>query len=188
MAGHVDLPRLSKGKVGGTFWSVFVPCPAKNMDFSDENYAASVRATTEQIDVMTRLQKQHPEVFSTSPNGTTGLQAFKDGKIISPLGIEGLHSIGNSLAQLRTFYDLGVRYATLTHNCANIYADAALVGVPGGGIKIADPVNHGVSAAGRDLVLEMNRLGMIVDLSHTSVETMLEGDHLSLHLSLTWSI
>lgn len=121
---------------------------------------------------MSRLQKLHPEVFSTPPNGTTALQAFKEKKIISPLGIEGLHSIGNSLAQLRLFYRLGVSYATLTHNCHNRYADAALVEQPGGGIKKAEPLHHGVSPAGRDLVFEMNRLGMIVDLSHVSVDTM----------------
>ena len=120
---------------------------------------------------MLRLQQAYPNVFSEPPNGTTALQAFKEGKIISPLGMEGLHSIGNSLAHLRNFYDRGVAYATLTHNCHNRYADAALVEIPGG-IKKADPVWHGVSEAGKDLVFEMNRLGMIVDLSHVSVETM----------------
>lgn len=130
-----------------------------------------MRQTTEQVDVMSRLQKLHPEVFSTPPNGTTALQAFKENKIISPLGIEGLHSIGNSLAQLRNFYGLGVSYATLTHNCHNRYADAALVELPHG-LKKADPIHHGVSPAGRDLIREMNRLGMIVDLSHVSADTM----------------
>lgn len=131
-----------------------------------------MRQTIEQVDVMTRLQKAYPDVFSTPPNGTTALQAFKDKRIISPLGIEGLHSIGNSLAQLRSFYNLGVSYATLTHNCHNRYADAALIELPGGGIKKADPVHHGVSKAGKDLIFEMNRLGMIVDISHVSVDTM----------------
>ncbi len=119
-----------------------------------------------------RVQEAYPEIFSKPPNGTTALQAFQEGKIISPLGIEGLHSIGNSLAHLRMFFDLGVSYATLTHNCHNKYADAALVELPGGGIKKADPIWHGVSPAGQDLVYEMNRLGMIIDLAHVSVQTM----------------
>ncbi|KAI9930735.1 hypothetical protein ASPWEDRAFT_171359 [Aspergillus wentii DTO 134E9] len=169
---HVDLPRLQKGKVGGTFWSVYVDCPKDGMDFSDENYAASVRTTMEQVDVMSRLQQAYPEVFSIPPNGTTALQAFKDGKIISPMGIEGLHSIGNSLAHLRVFYNLGVSYATLTHNCHNRYADAAVVELPEGGIKKSEPLWHGVSEAGKKVVQEMNRLGMLVDLAHVSVDTM----------------
>ncbi|KAJ6029721.1 hypothetical protein N7499_000867 [Penicillium canescens] len=171
LPGHVDIPRLQKGRVGGTFWSVYVPCPADGANFSDENYAASVRETIEQVDVMSRVQQAHPEIFSTPPNGTTALSAFREGKIISPLGMEGLHSIGNSLAHLRIFYELGVSYATLTHNCHNRYADAALLEVPGG-IKKADPLWHGVSEDGKRLISEMNRLGMIVDLAHVSTETM----------------
>ncbi|OJK01401.1 hypothetical protein ASPACDRAFT_77153 [Aspergillus aculeatus ATCC 16872] len=120
---------------------------------------------------MLRLQQAYPETFSAPPNGTTALQAFRDGKIISPLGMEGLHSIGNSLALLRDFHARGVAYATLTHNCHNRYADAALVEIAGG-IKKADPLWHGVSEAGKTLVHEMNRLGMIVDLSHVSTDTM----------------
>ena len=111
-------------------------------------------------------------MFSTPPNGTTALKAFQEGKIISPLGIEGLHSIGNSFSHLRTFYELGVSYATLTHNCHNRYADAAITELPGGGSKVADPLWHGVSPDGQDLVFEMNRLGMLVDLAHVSVDTM----------------
>ncbi|PKY09358.1 dipeptidase [Aspergillus campestris IBT 28561] len=170
--GHVDIPRLSEGKVGGTFWSVFVGCPANGSDFSDDNYAKGVRETVEQIDVMTRLQQAYPDTFSTPPNGTTARQAFEDGKIISPLGVEGLHSIGNSLAYLRDFHARGVSYATLTHNCHNRYADAAVLSTPDGGVKRAEPLWHGVSPAGQQLVLEMNRLGMIVDLSHVSADTM----------------
>ncbi|KAJ5690864.1 dipeptidase [Penicillium macrosclerotiorum] len=172
LPGHVDLPRLQQGRVGGTFWSVFVPCPADWTDFSDENYAESVRMTVEQVDLMSRIQRAYPDIFSAPPNGTTALQAFKEGKIISPYGIEGLQSIGNSLAHLRMFYDLGVSYATLTHNCHNKYADAALVEQPNGGLRKATPLWHGVSPAGQQLVLEMNRLGMIIDLAHVSANTM----------------
>jgi membrane dipeptidase len=172
LGGHVDLPRLKNGHVGGTFWSVYVPCPADWTDFSDENYAASVRMTVEQVDVMKRVRQAYPEVFSTPPNGTTALSAFQEGKIISPLGIEGLHSVGNSFAHLRMFYEMGVSYATLTHNCHNRYADAALVEQPDGSIRKADPLWHGVSPAGEKLVYEMNRLGMIIDLAHVSEDTM----------------
>lgn len=128
--------------------------------------------TVEQVDLMSRIQKAFPEVFSTPPNGTTAMEAFQQGKIISPYGIEGLHSIGNSLAHLRMFYDMGVSYATLTHNCHNKYADAAILEEPDGSIKLAVPLWHGISPAGEKLVAEMNRLGMIVDLAHVSPDTM----------------
>jgi membrane dipeptidase len=128
--------------------------------------------TVEQVDLMSRIQKAFPEVFSTPPNGTTAMDAFRQGKIISPYGIEGLQSIGNSMAHLRMFYDLGVSYATLTHNCHNKYADAAIVEQPDGSLKVATPLWHGVSPAGQQVVAEMNRLGMIIDLAHVSVNTM----------------
>ena len=126
----------------------------------------------EQVDLVSRLQAAYPDTFSTPPNGTTAMEAFKAGKIISPLGIEGLQSIGNSLAHLRHFYKLGVSYATLTHNCHNKYADAAAVEGPGGIPIKSKPLWHGVSPAGKDLIREMNRLGMMVDLAHVSADTM----------------
>ncbi|EAW16370.1 putative dipeptidase [Aspergillus fischeri NRRL 181] len=135
LKGHVDLRRLSKGKVGGTSWSVYVECPKNWEDFSDATYTTSVRQTFEQVDPMSRLANAYPDTFSSPPNGTTALQAFLDGKIISPYGIEGLH---------------------LSH----------------GSIKKAVPHWHGISEAGKDLVYEMSRMGMIVDLAHVSVDTM----------------
>lgn len=98
------------------------------------------------------------------------MAAFKKGQLISPLGVEGLHQIGNSVANLRRFYDLGVRYATLTHNCPNRYADSAIWSNP---TRKAPSFWGGVSPEGKQLIHEMNRIGMIVDLSHTSVETQL---------------
>jgi membrane dipeptidase len=166
---HVDLPRLRAGKVGGTFWSVFTPCPKNATDMSDATYAQSVRDTLQQIDVMNRLRAAYPSVFSPSGNSSHALAAFRKGQIISPLGVEGLHQIGNSAANLRAYHALGVRYATLTHNCPNRYADAALWEDP---IRLAPSLWGGVSDEGRKLVQEMNRLGMFVDLAHTSVETM----------------
>lgn len=122
--------------------------------------SSGVRQTMEQVDLMSRIQKAYSNVFSRPPNGTTAMQAFRDGKVISPLGIEGLHSIGNSLAHLRRFYELGVSYATLTHNCHNRYADAAVQGTENWGVEKAVPLWHGISQAGKDLVFEMNRLGI----------------------------
>ncbi|TGJ86158.1 hypothetical protein E0Z10_g2576 [Xylaria hypoxylon] len=171
MVSHTDLLRLREGKNGGAFWSVYTPCPANGSDYSDENYASSVQLTLQQIDVMERLQAAYPDSFSGIVNSESAKAAFKQGKLISPLGIEGLHQIGNSVANLRRFHALGVRYATLTHNCGNIFADAALWESP---FRKAPSYWGGVSLKGRQLINEMNRIGMIVDLSHVSVDTMLD--------------
>lgn len=195
--GHVDLTRLRAGQNGGAFWSLYWMCPDNMTDFGDDIYAPSklsshdmimpspcaihihadppqvVQATFSQIDLMTRLRALYPEHFSPQVNSSTALAAFQAGQLVSPFGIEGLHQIGNSAANLRHYYSLGVRYATLTHNCPNRYADAALWShpfrkAPAGGLW------GGVSPDGRRLVVEMNRLGMIVDLSHTSVDTQVD--------------
>lgn len=173
MMGHVDIPRLNEGKVGGSFWSAFVPCPANGTDFSNENYAPYVRMTLEQIDLYNRLSEKYPHFFTLPRSAEEASFAFSHKhKLISPLAIEGLHQIGNSLSTLRLYHSLGVRYATLTWNCHNIYADAALVSDAEGQTVVADPYWGGVSDAGRALIQEMNRLGMLVDLSHVSVNTM----------------
>ncbi|CAK7265345.1 hypothetical protein SEPCBS57363_001534 [Sporothrix epigloea] len=166
---HVDLPRLRAGKNGGAFWSVFTPCPQNGSDLSDGNYVASVRDTLLQIDLVARLKTAYPDVFSQNVDSATALAAFERGQLISPLGIEGLHQIGNSVSNLRLYHALGVRYATLTHNCPNIYADAALWEGP---FRKAPKLWDGLSPLGRKVVHEMNRVGLIVDLSHTSVDTM----------------
>jgi len=127
-------------------------------------FSSGVQFTLQQIDLATRLKEAYPSDFSGSVDSSNALDAFKNGQLISPLGIEGLHQIGNSVANLRRFHALGVRYATLTHNCHNKYADAALLEHP---IRKAEPKWHGVSAEGKKLIAEMNRLGLIVDLSHT---------------------
>ncbi|KAH6892024.1 membrane dipeptidase-domain-containing protein [Thelonectria olida] len=171
LPGHVDLKRLRAGQSGGAFWSLFAPCPANGSDFSDENYAASVQFTLNQIDVMTRVQQAYPNDFSQHVDSSNALEAFKQGKLISPLGIEGLHQIGNSVANLRRYHQLGTRYATLTHNCHNKFADAAILENP---TRKAEPLWRGVSPLGRRVIHEMNRIGMIVDLSHVSEDTMLD--------------
>jgi membrane dipeptidase len=133
---------------------------------------AVVEATLGQLDLFHRLGQQYPKYFTPSTTSAEAIKAFRDGRLISPAAIEGLHQIGNSAATLRLYHQLGVRYATLTWNCHNKYADAALETGPNHAAKIAKPYWNGLSSAGRDLLKEMNRLGMLVDLSHVSQDTM----------------
>ncbi|KAF2262547.1 hypothetical protein CC78DRAFT_315959 [Lojkania enalia] len=170
---HVDLPRLEQGMQGGAFWSAFMPCPMGNgTDFADENYSEIVRATLDQLDLFRRLSLSYPKYFSPSTNSSEALKAFENGRLISPVAIEGLHQIGNSISTLRLYHQLGVRYATLTWNCHNKFADSALESGPRYEARVAKPYWHGLSPAGRELVKEMNRMGMLVDLAHVSKETM----------------
>ncbi|CAK1368331.1 putative dipeptidase [Cercospora beticola] len=171
LPGEIDIPRATTGHLGGAFWSAFLPCPKDGFDFSDANYAPYVKATLEQIDLFNRLAEKYPKYFTLPKNAAEAEKNFKQGKWISPLAIEGLHQIGNSLATLRLYHVLGVRYATLTWNCHNRYADAAAV-YADGTFGRAKPYWGGVSADGRELIKEMNRLGMLVDLSHVSEDTM----------------
>ncbi|KAF2429927.1 hypothetical protein EJ08DRAFT_670819 [Tothia fuscella] len=174
LAGQVDIPRITKGQYGGAFWSALMPCPRNGSDFSNEAYAPIVRATLEQLDLYHRLFIQYPKFFSPTINHASALQALKDGRLIAPAAIEGLHQIGNSLSTLRLYHQLGVRYATLTWNCHNIYADAAITSNSDGQSSASTPYWHGISPAGETLIKEMNRLGMIVDLSHVSKNTMVD--------------
>ncbi|MCJ1306557.1 hypothetical protein MMC25_000200 [Agyrium rufum] len=172
--GHVDLPRLKKGMAGGAFWSAYVDCPKNGSDFSDENYAESVATTLSQIDVIKRLTAAYPGSFSDPmANATEVYNSFiASQKLVSPIGIEGLHQIGNSYANLRMYESLGVRYSTLSHNCHNKFVDAALVTNASGILTANEPLWGGVSKDGQVIVQEMNRIGMLVDLSHVSVDTM----------------
>ncbi|CAI6337032.1 unnamed protein product [Periconia digitata] len=175
---QVDVPRLRASKLGGTFWSAFVPCPKNgSLEFVDENYDEVVRATLEQIDLFNRMSSSYPEYFDLVTSAQQAHSAFQDGRFIALLAIEGLHQIGNSPSILRLYHKLGVRYATLTWNCHNAYADAALVEIGDsndGNTKsiVAPPHWGGLSLVGRDMVAEMNRIGMIIDLAHVSADTM----------------
>lgn len=177
MEMNVDLPRLRQGKVGGAFWSAFVPCPKNaSYDFSDSTYAEAVSTTLSQIDLIRRLQTYYPTTFS--PAHSTPSQAlalFHSNKsLVSPISIEGLHQIPQSapMSTIRLYYALGVRAATLTWNCHNAFADAALISSNSTGETIPAPYHRGgLTAAGRSLIREMNRLGMLVDLAHTSYWT-----------------
>ena len=175
MGFHVDLPRLRKGMVGGAFWSAFVVCPAHaSEDFSDQEYATAVAHTLSQIDLMRRLQAEYAGnfTFATEPLSEQLSQFHENRKLISPISIEGLHQIPQSapLSTLRLWYALGVRAATLTWNCHNAFADAALISNENG-THVAPYHRGGLTPAGRRVIHEMNRLGMLVDISHTSYWT-----------------
>ena len=131
-----------------------------------------VKATLDQLDLYKRLGDSYPKYFTPSSNSHDAIKAFENGHLISPAAIEGLHQIGNSVSNLRLYHQLGVRYATLTWNCHNKYADAALETKHNYDARIATPYWKGLSPAGRDIVKEMNRLGMLVDLAHVSTDTM----------------
>ncbi|KAI3129358.1 transcriptional regulator family: Fungal Specific TF [Penicillium roqueforti] len=161
LASHTDLKRMKQGKVGGQFWSVFVECP-RILHLDDPNH--SVRDTLEQIDVAKRLIAEYSEL-QYCDTAACARQAFKSKRISSMLGAEGLHQIGSSLAVIRQMYELGVRYITLTHNCDNAFATAASTVTETG-------KDNGLSDFGRAAIREMNRLGMMIDLSHTSHRTM----------------
>src|SRR5688572_28889031 len=151
---HTDLARLRAGGVGGQFWSVYTP--------SDYAGQTAVTATLEQIDIVHRMMKKYPDVFELALTADDVERIFKKGKIASLIGMEGGHSIDNSLAALRMFHRLGARYMTLTHSKSLAWADSATDTEKLGGL----------SKFGEDVVREMNWLGMLVDLSHVSPDTM----------------
>jgi membrane dipeptidase len=152
--GHTDIARLRAGMLGGQFWSVYIPG-----DIKDSGYA---RVQLEQIDIANRVFRKHPGVFQPAVTAAQVRSAFAQRKIGSILGMEGGHAIENSLGALRAYYDMGVRYMTLTHNVTLDWADAG-----------NDEYRHGgLTKFGEEVVREMNRLGMLVDLAHTSPGTM----------------
>ena len=151
---HTDLARLKQGKVGAQFWSVYVSASLSEPE--------AVQAVIEQIDVTKRLIDRYPDDLAYALTADDVAAAVKKGKIASLLGMEGGHSIGSSLAVLRQTYALGARYMTLTHSNNTPWADSAT----------DTPKHGGLSDFGKDVVREMNRIGMLVDLSHVSEEAM----------------
>ncbi|MCI0460495.1 MAG: dipeptidase [Gemmataceae bacterium] len=153
---HTDIPRLRKGGVGAQFWSAYVSAERTRKS------GTAVRETLEQIDLIHRLVRTYPDTFAMASTADDIVRIRKDGKIASLIGVEGGHSIDNSLGVLRTYYALGVRYMTLTHSETLDWADSA-----------TDKERHnGLTPFGEQVVLEMNRLGMLVDISHVSAQTM----------------
>ncbi|NGO69936.1 dipeptidase [Streptomyces boncukensis] len=151
---HTDIPRLRAGGVGAQFWSVYVPASLAG--------DSAVSATLEQIDAVRALTARYPRDLRPARTADDMEAARADGRIASLMGAEGGHSIHNSLATLRALYRLGVRYMTLTHNDSLAWADSAT----------DEPRADGLSAFGEEVVREMNRLGMLVDLSHVAASTM----------------
>ncbi len=152
--GMTDIARLRRGQVGGQFWSVYIPG-----EIRDSGYA---RVQLEQIDIAKRVIAKYPDVFQPAFTAADVRKAYAAGKIGSLLGMEGGHAIENSLGALRAYYDLGARYMTLTHNVTLDWADAAN----------DKPTHGGLTPFGKEVVREMNRLGMLVDLSHVSPAVM----------------
>jgi membrane dipeptidase len=151
---HTDLPRLAEGGVGAQFWSVYVP-----VSLAGE---AAVAVTLEQIDFVHRMAGRYPDRLELALSAADVERIFAAGRVASLIGAEGGHSIGCSLGALRALYRLGVRYLTLTHSANVPWADSAT----------DEPAAAGLTAFGREVVAEMQRLGMLVDLSHTAPPTM----------------
>jgi membrane dipeptidase len=149
---HTDIERLRKGGVGAQFWAAYVDAESKQ----------AVKETLEQIDIIHRIVKTYADTFEMAYTADDIVRIRKQGKIASLIGVEGGHSIDNSLGVLRTLHSLGARYMTLTHTDNLAWADSAT----------DVPKHKGLTEFGESVVLEMNRLGMLVDISHVSADTM----------------
>jgi len=154
MDGHTDIPRMRAGMVGAQFWSVYVPTEAVETGAAREQLA--------RIDIAKQLFARYPDVLEEALSPSDVRRVFGSGKIASIIGMEGGHAIENSLPALRAFYELGARYMTLTHSAHTDWADSSEPA----------PVHGGLTEFGKEVVREMNRLGMLVDLSHVSPNTM----------------
>nr|UYZ39183.1 dipeptidase 1 [Pampus argenteus] len=156
---HTNIPKIKEGRLGAQFWSAYVPC--------ETQYKDAVRQTLEQIDVIHRMCESYPETFMFATSSQEITEAFRLNKTACLIGVEGGHSIDSSLGTLRIMYQLGVRYLTLTHSCNTPWADNWLVDTG------SEPSEHnGLSPFGKQLILEMNRLGMLIDLAHVTVAVM----------------
>ncbi len=150
-----DIPRLRQGNVRAQFWSVYVPASTR-LD------GKSLAITMEQIELVKEMCRRYPDVFAFATNMEQVEEALASGKIASLIGVEGGHSIENSIGNLRRLYEMGARYMTLTHSSTLDWADSCT----------DEAINNGLSPFGEEVVREMNRLGMLVDLSHVSTATM----------------
>ncbi|KAJ3173962.1 dipeptidase 1 (renal) [Irineochytrium annulatum] len=161
---HTDITRLKKGRVGAQFWSAFVPC-AENANACPSQFKAyneDLRRTIDQIDVIKHIVRRYPADLEMAYTSTDIKRIMKTKKIASLIGIEGAHQMDSSIGVLRQLYDLGVRYMTLTHVCHTAWADSCNLA----------PLHNGITPFGKTVITEMNRLGMLVDLSHVSKQVM----------------
>jgi membrane dipeptidase len=159
---NTDIPRLKAGNVGAQFWSVFVPA---NLRLSGQAF----QVTMQQIELVKTMCERYPDQFVLALSTADIEAARADGKLASLIGMEGGHSIENSLANLQRLYDAGARYMTLTHSATLKWADSAT----------DDETHNGLTEFGKEVVREMNRLGMLVDLSHVSPKVMRDAMEIS---------
>ncbi|KXJ87925.1 membrane dipeptidase [Microdochium bolleyi] len=170
--GHVDIPRMRAGRLGGAFWTVWTPCPElvgddPGADFNKPTHA--LRDALEMLDLIQNMVAQHPEHLHLARSAADVRAAFGAGRIASLIGMEGTHFLGNSLSAVRLLAQLGVRYVTLTHTCHSAFASSN--GGGPGPLGASAHAGNGLSPLGEALVGELNRLGVMVDLSHTSDAT-----------------
>ncbi|XP_061179925.1 dipeptidase 1-like [Saccostrea echinata] len=162
---HSDIPRLRQGKLSAQFWAVYVDCKSQ--------YKDAVKLSLDQVDTVKKFIAKYPDVFKFVTTAQGVLDAFNEKKFASLMGLEGGHSIDSSLGNLRMFYDLGIRYMTVTHSCNTPWADNWHM----------DQTNssefNGLSEFGKVVIKEMNRLGMLVDLSHVAKATMIASLNIS---------
>ncbi|XP_069163944.1 dipeptidase 1 isoform X2 [Procambarus clarkii] len=156
---HTDLPRLKKGQVAAQFWSVYVPCEAQ--------YLNTVQLLLEQIDVVKRMIAASPADTTLVRSSAGIMEEFERGRVASLMGVEGGHGLASSMGVVRALYDLGIRYVTLTHKCHTPWAECSEPGSH-------PPNTRGLTPYGKEMILEMNRVGMLVDLSHASARTALD--------------
>ncbi len=149
-----DIPRLRAGHVGAQFWSVWIPAETQG--------PTALQMTIEQIDLVKQMCARYPQDLAMAYTAADIVRLHKTGHVAALIGVEGGHQINNSLPALRAYYQLGARYMTLTHSANIAWADSAT----------DNPVHHGLTPFGKEVVREMNRLGMLVDLSHVSADTM----------------
>uniref|UniRef100_A0A0B7A902 Dipeptidase n=1 Tax=Arion vulgaris TaxID=1028688 RepID=A0A0B7A902_9EUPU len=155
---HTDIPRIRQGKLGAQFWAAYVSC--------DSQYKDAVRQSLDQVDTIKKFVAKYPNVFQFVTTAKGIEDAFTAGKVGSLIGLEGGHSIDSSLGNLRMFYDLGVRYMTITHSCNTPWAENWLED------RNSTKLHQGLTDFGELVIKEMNRIGMLVDLAHVSNRTM----------------
>ncbi|XP_057317374.1 dipeptidase 1-like [Hydractinia symbiolongicarpus] len=160
---HTSIPKLRRGKVGAQFWAAFMLCDTQEKD--------AIRNVLEQMDLIKRITRQYSSTFDFVTTADGIVRAHRRGKIASLIGVEGGHAIDSSMAVLRSLYDLGARYMTITHSCNTPWADNWKA--DNTNPNITDPArSDGLSPFGKEVIKEMNRLGMMIDLAHVSHRTM----------------